>query len=250
MCGAAAIQGGSYQLPVYWPVGRPKVTGSERGLGRPGRNPASKRGRRAVSPSSGPKECSQRSIRTHRLTQPCALQPVDASRCGPRLETLTAAWGLRLMVSFLFFFLKSCITHGLLSRPYLASWLASWSWRLKGTCREKNRYQSWSVCWEHSFPNVCVQLSSCIQLLEILCTAAHQASLSLIISQSLLKFMSIESWHHPTISSSVVLFSSCLQSFPAIQYFPVSQFFASGGQSTGASALASVLQWIFRIDFL
>ena len=48
-------------------------------------------------------------------------------------------------------------------------------------------------------------------------------------------------WCHPTISSSVIPFSSCLQSFPAWGSFPMSQFFASGGQSIGASALASVL---------
>ena len=46
---------------------------------------------------------------------------------------------------------------------------------------------------------------------------------------------------HPTISSSVVPFSSCLQSFPASGSFQISQFFASGGQSMGVSALASVL---------
>ena len=46
---------------------------------------------------------------------------------------------------------------------------------------------------------------------------------------------------HPTISSSVVPFSSCLQSFPASGSFPMSQFFASGGQIVGASASASVL---------
>ena len=46
-------------------------------------------------------------------------------------------------------------------------------------------------------------------------------------------------WCHPTISSSVIHFSSCLQSFPASGSFPVSQFFASGGQSIGASASAS-----------
>ena len=45
----------------------------------------------------------------------------------------------------------------------------------------------------------------------------------------------------PTISSSIVPFSSCLQSFPASGSFPISQFFTSGGQSTGASASASVL---------
>ena len=48
-------------------------------------------------------------------------------------------------------------------------------------------------------------------------------------------------WCHPTISSSVVLFASCPQSFPASGSFPMSQFFTSGGQSIGASASASVL---------
>ena len=48
-------------------------------------------------------------------------------------------------------------------------------------------------------------------------------------------------WCHPTIASSVVPFSSCLQSFPASGSFPMSQFLTSGGQSTVASASASVL---------
>ena len=48
-------------------------------------------------------------------------------------------------------------------------------------------------------------------------------------------------WCHPTISSSVVPFFSCLQSFPASGSFPVSKFFASGGQSIGVSASTSVL---------
>ena len=48
-------------------------------------------------------------------------------------------------------------------------------------------------------------------------------------------------WCHPAISSSVVPFSSCLQSFPVSGSFPMSQFFASGGQSIGVSASASVL---------
>ena len=48
-------------------------------------------------------------------------------------------------------------------------------------------------------------------------------------------------WCRPTISSSVIPFSSCLQSFPASGSFPMSQLFTSGGQSIGASALASVL---------
>ena len=48
-------------------------------------------------------------------------------------------------------------------------------------------------------------------------------------------------WCHPTISSSVVPFFPCLQSFPASGSFPVSQFFVSDGQNVGASASASVL---------
>ena len=51
----------------------------------------------------------------------------------------------------------------------------------------------------------------------------------------------LSQWCHPTISSSVTPFSSCLQSFSASGYFPMSQFFTSGGQSIGVSALASVL---------
>ena len=48
-------------------------------------------------------------------------------------------------------------------------------------------------------------------------------------------------WCHPTISSSVVPSSSCLQSFPASGSFPMSQLFASGGQSIGVSASTLVL---------
>ena len=51
----------------------------------------------------------------------------------------------------------------------------------------------------------------------------------------------LSQWCHPTISSSVITFSSHFQSFPASGYFPMSQFFASGGQSTGVSASTSVL---------
>ena len=86
-----------------------------------------------------------------------------------------------------------------------------------------------------------VRSLSHVQLFGIPWTAARQTSLFITNSLSLLKFMSIESWCHPTISSSVAPLSSCLQSFPASRSFPVSQFFTSDGQSTGASASASVL---------
>ena len=72
-------------------------------------------------------------------------------------------------------------------------------------------------------------------------TAARQASLFFTISWSLLKLMSIESVMPSNIWSSVVPFSSCLQSFPASGSFLMSQLFTSGGQSIGISASASAL---------
>ena len=51
----------------------------------------------------------------------------------------------------------------------------------------------------------------------------------------------LSQWCHPTISSSVVPFSSCAQSFPASGSFQISQLFTSGGQSIGVSASTSVL---------
>ena len=51
----------------------------------------------------------------------------------------------------------------------------------------------------------------------------------------------LSQWHHSTISSSVAPFALCLQSFPASGSFPMSHLFASGGQSIGALASASVL---------
>ena len=56
-------------------------------------------------------------------------------------------------------------------------------------------------------------------------------------------------WCHPTISSSVISFS-CLQSFPASRSFQMSQLFASGGQSIGVSASASVLAMNTQTDLL
>ena len=84
-----------------------------------------------------------------------------------------------------------------------------------------------------------------VQLFATPWTAARQASLFLTISQSLPKFTSIASvmpsshlifWCCLTISSSVVPSSSCLQSFPALGSFPVSQLLTSGGQSVGTSS--------------
>ena len=61
---------------------------------------------------------------------------------------------------------------------------------------------------------------------------------------------SLSQWFHPTILSSVIPFSSRLQSFPASGSFPMSQFFASGGQNIGISASSSVLPRNIQVDFL
>ena len=84
------------------------------------------------------------------------------------------------------------------------------------------------------------QSLSFVQLFATPWTVAHQASLFFTISWSLLKVMSFESVmpsNHLILSSP---FSSCPQSFPASGSFPMSWPFASGGQSTGVSASASV----------
>ena len=82
--------------------------------------------------------------------------------------------------------------------------------------------QSWLTLWPHGLQRTRLP---CPSLTPGVCS--HSCPLSW--------------WCLPTISSSVVPFSSCLQSFPALGSFPVSQFFASGGQSIRISASASVL---------
>ena len=59
----------------------------------------------------------------------------------------------------------------------------------------------------------------------------------------------LHQWCHPGILSSDALFSFCPQSFPASGTFPMSRLFTSNDQNTGASASASVLPTVFRVDF-
>ena len=70
-----------------------------------------------------------------------------------------------------------------------------------------------------------VQCLRHVWLLATPWTIAHQASLSITNSQSLLKLCPLSQWCHPPIPSSVIPFSSCLQSFPASGSFPMSQVF-------------------------
>ena len=84
-----------------------------------------------------------------------------------------------------------------------------------------------------------VQSLSRVRLFATLWIAAHQASLSITTPRACSNSCPSCQWCHPTISSSVIPFSSHLQSFPASGSFPISQFFTSGGQSIGVSASAS-----------
>ena len=87
---------------------------------------------------------------------------------------------------------------------------------------------------------VVVQSLSHVRLFATPWTAAHQTSLSFTVSQRLPNSCPLSRWCHPTISSSVVPYSSCLQSFPSSGSFPMSQSFVSGGQNIRLMGLAGV----------
>ena len=99
--------------------------------------------------------------------------------------------------------------------------------------------------WSQHLPLSLASFSSVAQSCLILCDAMDCSTPGLpcpsptpgAFSNSCLS----RQWRHPTISSSVVPFSACIQSFSASGSFPVSQFFASGGQSIGVSAWTSLL---------
>ena len=111
------------------------------------------------------------------------------------------------------------------------------------------------ICWYLNPQFSSFQSLSCVRLFATPWTAAHQASLSITNSQSLLKLTSIMS---VMLSNHIILclpLSSHLQSFPASESSPISQFFTSGGQSIGvfsfsvspSNAYSGLIS--FRIDW-
>ena len=90
-----------------------------------------------------------------------------------------------------------------------------------------------------------VQFSSVTQSCPTLCDPMNRSTPGLPVHHQLLDFTQTQrpssQWCHPAISSPVIPFSSCPQSLPAWESFPMSQFFTWGGQSTRVSALASFL---------
>ena len=91
------------------------------------------------------------------------------------------------------------------------------------------------------FPLSSVQLLSRVWLFTTAWTAAHRPPCPLPTPGVYPNSCPLNQWCHPTISSSVIPFSSPLQSLPASGSFQISQCFTSGGQSIGVSASASVL---------
>ena len=118
--------------------------------------------------------------------------------------------------------------------------------------RMDNKIQSFYH--RQNVPNNLVQFSSVAQSRPTLCDPMNRSTPGLPVHHQLLEFT--QTHVHRAISPSVVPFSSCPQSLPASESFPMSQLFAWGGQSTGASALASFLpkksQGLisFRMDWL
>ena len=97
----------------------------------------------------------------------------------------------------------------------------------------------------NSDPKILHQLSSVVQSCLTLCDPMNCSTAGLPVHHQLPEFTQTQRpsswWCHPAISSSVIPFSSCPQSLPASESFPMSQLFPCGGQSTGVSALASFL---------
>ena len=112
--------------------------------------------------------------------------------------------------------------------------IAHSSWQIVGTLRKSFSppMTPWRLWWSHLFV---VQSLSRVWHFVTRWSTAHQACLSITISQSLHKLMSIES---EMASNHLILCHpvSCPQSFPAEGSFPMSWLFSSGGQNIGASA--------------
>ena len=99
----------------------------------------------------------------------------------------------------------------------------------------------------------CVQLSSVAESCPTLCDPMDCSMQGFPVHHQLPELAQTcpsSLWCHPAISSSVIPFSSCLQSFPASGSFQMSQFFTSGGQSFGVSVQHQSFQWIFKTDLL
>ena len=111
----------------------------------------------------------------------------------------------------------------------------------------------WGILVMFNIPFSSVQISSVSQMCQTFCDPMDCSTPGLPVHHQLPEFTEtrlLSQWCHPTISSSVIPFSSHLQSFPVWGSFPMSQFFESGGQSIGVSASTSVLPMNIQTDLL
>ena len=117
-------------------------------------------------------------------------------------------------------------------RPSVTPWTAAYQAPLS---MRFSRQEYWS--------GLISQFSSVAQSCPTLCDPMNRSMPGLPVHHKLSEFtqtqVHLSQWCHPAISSSVIPFSSCPQSLPASESFPMSQLFAWGGQSTGVSASAS-----------
>ena len=98
---------------------------------------------------------------------------------------------------------------------------------------------------------ISVQFSSVAQSCLTLCNPMNRSTPGLPVHHQFPEFTQTHGrWCHPTISSSAVPFSSCLQSFPMSGSFPVSQFFTLGANTLQLLLQHWSFQWLFRVDFL
>ena len=130
-----------------------------------------------------------------------------------------------MLTLFLWFFTDVCLPASLKLGFFVNLEIPNFSYQIEMTGKFKtNQFSS-------------VQSLSHVRLFATPWIAAPQASLSITNSRSSLKLLSNES----VMPSSHLILSSCPQSLPASESFPISQLFAGGGESTGVSALAAFL---------
>ena len=120
------------------------------------------------------------------------------------------------------------------------------AWRIPGMGEPRGLPSVGSHRVGHDWSDLAAAAASRVWLFVTPWTVACQSSLPSPSPGVCSNSCPLSQWCHPTISSSVTPFSSCPQSFPASGSFPMSQLFASSGQSIRAQSF----QWIFRVDFL
>ena len=141
----------------------------------------------------------------------------------PQITKVSQAGGVRFPVlgDFTWFFLELAFGHWLSCRDFASQYQFNYLYLLRKLCLHNNVSVVSNSLWPHGLQHTRPPCPS---------PAPRVDSSSCPLSW----------WCHQTISSSVVPFSSHLQSLPASRFFQISQFFSSGGQSIGVSASTSV----------